>query len=46
MTAGASDLYEVDTGHGKALIPVVDEFIREIDPERGIFIHAIEGLFE
>ena len=46
VTAGASDLYEVDTGHGKALIPAVDEFIREIDPERGIFIHAIEGLFE
>lgn len=46
VSGAASDLYEVDTGHGKALIPAVGEFIREIDPARGIFIHAIEGLFE
>ena len=45
VTGAASDLYEVDTGHGKTLIPAVSEFVKEIDPERGIFIHAIEGLF-
>lgn len=45
VTGAASDLYEVDTGHGKALIPAVAEFVKEIDPARGIFIHAIEGLF-
>lgn len=45
VTGAASDLYEVDTGNGKALVPAIGEFVKEIDPERGIFIRAIEGLF-
>ena len=46
VTVGTSELYEVDTGHGKTLVPAVGAFIRKIDPERGIYIHVIEGLFE
>lgn len=46
FSSGASDVYEVETAVGKALIPAVGAFIKKIDPERGIFIHAIEGMFE
>lgn len=46
FSSGASDIYEVETPSGKALIPAVGEFIKKIDPEKGIFIHAIEGMFE
>lgn len=46
ITAGGATLYEVDTGHGKSLVPAVEAFVRRIDPEHGIFIHTIEGLLE
>ncbi len=42
---GASDLYEVTKPDGKkALIPAVPVFIKQVDPAKGIFISAIEGL--
>jgi 16S rRNA processing protein RimM len=44
--SAASQLYEVDTGHGIALIPVVAEFVKRVDPESGIFIKPIEGLLD
>ena len=43
---GASDLYEIDTKNGKKLIPAVDEFIKEVDVERGIFVSLIEGMLD
>ena len=43
---GASDLYEIDTQSGKKLIPAVEEFIKEIDLERGIFVSLIEGMLD
>ena len=46
LESGASDLYEVETPSGKTLIPAVGEFIKRIDLEKGIYIHAIEGMFE
>lgn len=46
ISGAASDLYEITNECGKFLIPVVPEFVKEIDPERGIFIKAIEGMFE
>lgn len=46
LNYGASDLYEVVDASGKtSLIPAVPEFIQEVDPEKGIFVTPIEGLF-
>lgn len=42
---GASDVYEVKTETGAALIPAVPEFVARIEPERGIFVTPIEGMF-
>ena len=39
-------MYHIDTGHGIALVPEVDEFIKEIDEERGVIIHTIPGLID
>lgn len=46
ISGAASDLYEVKTEKGKVLIPVVPAFIKKIDPESGIYIQAIEGMFD
>lgn len=46
LNLGASDLYEIDTKSGKKLIPAVDEFIKEIDLEKGIFVSLIEGMLD
>ncbi len=46
ISGAASDLYEIENERGKFLVPVVSEFVKEIDLERGIFIKAIEGMFE
>ncbi len=45
MNRGASDVYEIKTQNGEVLMPAVDEFVREIDLEKGIFITPIEGMF-
>ncbi len=40
-------LYVIDTENGRqALVPDVDEFIKEIDIDRGVMIKPIPGLFE
>ena len=42
-----NDLWVIDTGHGEALVPAVDEFIRSVDLDAGrIVIHVIPGLLE
>lgn len=46
LNLGASDLYEIKTEKGKALIPAVPEFIKEVDVERGIFVSLIEGMLD
>lgn len=46
ISGAASDLYEVKTEKGISLVPVVPEFVKNIDLEKGIAIHAIEGMFE
>ena len=46
INGAATDLYEIENERGKFLVPVVAEFVKEIDLERGIFIKAIEGMFE
>lgn len=43
---GASDIYEIKTEKGVALMPAVPEFVKEINLEKGIFVRPIEGIFE
>lgn len=43
---GASDVYEIKTAGGTALMPAVPEFVASIDTEKGIFVTPIEGMFE
>ncbi len=39
-------LYTVKTEGGEVLLPSVPEFIKEIDPERGMLIRPIPGFFD
>ena len=39
-------LYTVRTEKGDVLLPGVKEFIKEVDPERGVFIRPIPGFFD
>jgi 16S rRNA processing protein RimM len=34
----ASDVYEIDTGGRKVLVPAVDDFVEEIDLEKGVMV--------
>ena len=42
----ASQIYTVKTEKGDVLFPAVKEFLKEIDTEKGVFIHVIPGFFE
>ena len=46
FNSGASDIYTVKTPEGERMIPAVGEFIKRIEIEKGIFIRAIEGMFD
>lgn len=46
INRGASDIYVVDTPVGERMMPVVDEFVKEVDPDKGIFVSPIEGMFD
>lgn len=39
-------LYEIKTPGGVVYFPSVDEFIKEIDPERGMIVTPIAGFFD
>ena len=41
----ASDLYYIE-GEKKYIIPAVGEFIKSVDPEKGVFIRFIDGAGE
>jgi 16S rRNA processing protein RimM len=41
----ATDIYEIETEHGMAYMPVVPEFVQEVDTEKGVFVTPIEGMF-
>ncbi len=43
---GASDIYTVKTPKGNVMIPAVDEFVKLVDIEKGVFIRPIEGMFD
>lgn len=46
ISRGAHDIYVVDTKNGERMIPVVDEFVKKVDLEVGVYIHTIPGLIE
>lgn len=41
---GATDIYVIKTDRGEAMVPVVSEFVRSVDIEKGIVIAPIEGM--
>ena len=47
INRGASDIYVVKTENGEAMIPAVEEFIKEVDIENNtVLICPIDGMFE
>ncbi len=42
----ATDIYEIETDSGIAYMPVVEEFVKEVDIEKGVFVTPIEGMFD
>ena len=46
INRGASDIYVVETPTGERMIPAVDEFVKEVNVDKGIFISPIEGMFD
>ena len=43
---GASDIYVIDTPAGERMMPAVEEFVKRIDFENGIYISPIEGMLD
>ncbi|MBQ9803182.1 MAG: 16S rRNA processing protein RimM [Clostridia bacterium] len=41
---GATDIYVIKTDRGEAMVPVVKEFVRSVDIDKGIVISPIEGM--
>ncbi len=39
-------MYTIETPSGDVLLPAVPEFVKEIDPERGVTVTPIPGFFE
>ena len=46
INTGASDIYVINTPSGEAMMPAVDEFVKEIALDKGVFVKPIEGMFE
>ena len=46
INRGASDIYVVDTPNGERMIPAVDEFIVNVDIQKGVTVKTIEGLLD
>ena len=44
--AAAGQLYEISTENGTVLLPVVAEFVKEVDLDKGIMITPIPGFFD
>ena len=43
---GASDIYAISDGVNEYLLPAVDEFVTDIDFEKGISVRPIPGIFD
>lgn len=46
INRGASDIYVVATEAGERMMPAVDEFVKLVDVEKGIFVCPIEGMLD
>lgn len=46
INRGASDIYVIKTPDGERMMPAVDEFVKKVDVENGIFVSPIEGMFD
>ena len=46
INRGASDIYVIKTPDGERMMPAVEEFVKKIDVESGIFVSPIEGMFD
>jgi 16S rRNA processing protein RimM len=44
INRGASDIYVVTTPAGERMMPVVEEFVKRVDLESGIYVEVIPGL--
>ena len=44
INRGASDIYVVTTSTGERMMPVVDEFVKRVDLESGVYVETIPGL--
>lgn len=44
INRGASDIYVVSTPTGERMMPVVDEFVKRVDLESGVYVETIPGL--
>ena len=44
INRGASDIYVVNTPTGERMIPVVEEFVKRIDLDSGVYVETIPGL--
>lgn len=44
INRGASDIYVVKTESGERMMPAVDEFVKRVDLEKGIYVETIPGL--
>ncbi len=44
INRGASDIYVVQTPTGERMMPVVEEFVKRVDVESGVYVETIPGL--
>ena len=46
INRGASDIYVIRTPDGERMMPAVEEFVKRVDVDSGIYISPIEGMFD
>ena len=46
INRGAHDIYVITTPWGEKMVPVVDQFVKKIDIDRGVYIEPIPGLIK
>ncbi|MBQ8408969.1 MAG: 16S rRNA processing protein RimM [Clostridia bacterium] len=44
INRGASDIYVITTPSGERMMPVVEEFVKKVDLDNGVFVETIPGL--
>ncbi len=44
INRGASDIYVITTPTGERMMPVVEEFVKRVDIESGVYVETIPGL--